>query len=294
MIRNTAMSCCSSNSSGSTGLSNRLDPFVSIVTVSLNAARTIEDTIASVSMQQAGFVIEHICVDGGSSDGTREIIDRWAARSERIRRVYEPDSGIFDAMNKGLRAARGEYVLFLNADDFLVAPDILARATEGTSPGASSNPDLVVGDVSMGEPGHRGIWRHRRVPRILARLRGTGLFPLHQGMLAKRHLLESAGGFDTRLRLAADVNQYYDLERLFRPSMRIIGSDVAFMRAGGSANAGLKAVWRGSVEIYRHLLPTHGLVRAITMVLTKSLQSFSEIRYGRPPHERWFEEHLRR
>src|ERR1700722_12875645 len=93
-------------------------PFVSVITVSLNAAATIEDTIASVSMQQADFAVEHICVDGGSVDATRVSIDRWAAHSSRLVRVYEPDSGIFDAMNKGLRAARGEYVLFLNADDF--------------------------------------------------------------------------------------------------------------------------------------------------------------------------------
>jgi glycosyltransferase involved in cell wall biosynthesis len=267
-------------------------PFVSIVTVSLNAAATIEDTIASVSMQQAGFAIEHVCVDGGSRDGTREIIDRWAARSRRIHRVYEPDTGIFDAMNKGLRATRGEYILFLNADDFLVAPDILTRAMQGTSPGASANPDLVVGDVSMGVPGRRGIWRHRRVPRLLARLRGTGLFPLHQGMFAKRQLLEGVGGFNARLRDAADVTQYYDLERVFRPSMRIVGMDVAFMRAGGNANSSVKVMWRGSVETYRHLRPAHGLVRSVAMVLTKTLQSVSELRYGRPPHERWFEAQL--
>jgi glycosyltransferase involved in cell wall biosynthesis len=261
------------------------------LTVSLDAAATIEDTLASVSMQQAGFAIEHVCVDGGSRDGTRAIIDRWADKAQRIRRVYERDSGIYDAMNKGLQAARGEYVLFLNADDFLVAADILARAMAGLSRGAAGNPDLVVGDVSMGEPGRRGIWRHRRVPRILGRVRGTGLFPLHQGMLAKRHLLQSAGGFNARFRLAADVNQFYDLERLFRPSMRIVGTDVAFMRAGGAANGSLGAMWRGSIEIYRHLLPTHGIVRSVSMVLAKSLQSFSEVRYGRPPHERWFEVH---
>src|SRR4051794_32136376 len=78
------------------------DQLVSVVTVSLNAAGRIEDTLASVSFQQADFGFEHVCVDGGSTDGTREIIDRWASRSSRIRRVYEADSGIFDAMNNGL------------------------------------------------------------------------------------------------------------------------------------------------------------------------------------------------
>jgi glycosyltransferase involved in cell wall biosynthesis len=268
---------------------NTATPFISIVTVSLNAARTIEGTLASVSMQRANFDIEHVCVDGGSRDQARAIIDRWAERSARIRRLYEPDKGIFNAMNKGLHAARGEYVLFINADDFLVAPDILARAMQGTSPGASDNPDVVAGDVSMGDPHRRGIWRHRRVPRILARLHGTGFFALHQGMLAKRSLLEGVGGFDASQRYAADVTQYYELERQYRPSIRIVGTDVAFMQAGGNANASLKAVWRGTAETYRYLRPTHGPVRSAGMVLAKSLQSLTEVRYGRPPHARWFE-----
>jgi glycosyltransferase involved in cell wall biosynthesis len=263
-------------------------PLVSIVTVSLNAAASIEDTIASVCLQQAGFEFEHVCVDGGSTDATRAIIDRWAVHSSRISRIYEADSGIFDAMNKGLRAARGEYVLFLNADDFLVAQDTLAKAMEGLASQAAGNPDLVVGDVTMGRLGTRGIWRCRHVPRLLRRIRGCGLYPPHQGMFAKRRLLESVGGFDPRLRLAADIVQYYELERQFTPSMRLIRSHVAFMRAGGSANAGLNAVYHGSMEIYRHLLPTHGIVRSAAMVLVKSLQSLCELRYGRLVQQRWF------
>jgi glycosyltransferase involved in cell wall biosynthesis len=264
------------------------DPFVSVVTVSLDAAATIEDTIASVSMQQVVFSLEHVCVDGGSADGTRAIIDRWAARSERIRRVYEADTGIFDAMNKGLRAARGEYVLFLNADDFLVSADTVAKAMQGLTPQSPDNPDLVVGDVAMGRPGRRGVWRRRYVPRVLPRLRGCGLYPPHQGMFAKRRLLVSVGGFDAHLRFSADLNQYYDLERQFRPSMRLMRSDVAFMRAGGAANSGLRPVLGGSVEIYRHLRPVHGAVRAAAMVLVKSLQSLAEVRYGTSAHRRWF------
>ena len=107
-------------------------------------------------------------------------------------------------------------------------------------------------------------------------------------MLAKRDLLEGVGGFDARLRYAADVTQYYALERQFKPSIRIVGTDIAFMQAGGNANASMRAVWRGTAETYRFLLPENGRVRAFGMVLAKSLQSISEIRYGRPPHQRWF------
>ena len=172
-----------------------MNPLISIVTVSLNAEATIEDTLVSVSLQRRSFDIEHICVDGGSTDRTRDVVDAWALRTGHIERIYERDHGIFDAMNKGLRAAKGEYVFFLNADDFLVAPDTLAKAMDATRPGGEGNPDLIVGDVSMGVIGGHGLWRHRRAPRLLARVRGTGLFPIHQGLFAKRLVLERAGGY---------------------------------------------------------------------------------------------------
>lgn len=265
-----------------------MDLMLSIVTVSLNAAATIERTLASVALQQTSFDVEHICVDGGSGDATRSIIDRWTLRNSRIVRIYESDGGIFDAMNKGLRAAHGEYVLFLNADDFLVACDSLSFALLGCIHGSAENPDLIVGDAVMGKAGPVGLWRHRRVPRLLGRVRGFGLYPVHQAQFSKRRLLESVGGFNARLRLAADINQYYDLERRFRPSTRLLGADVAFMQAGGAANAGLKAMCRGSLEVYRHLETEVGGARALLMVLIKTLQSVSEIRLGRCPHEQWF------
>jgi glycosyltransferase involved in cell wall biosynthesis len=256
--------------------------------VSLNAAATIERTLASVALQQVNFNVEHICVDGVSSDHTRAIIDKWALRNPRMLRIYEPDKGIFDAMNKGLRAAQGEYVLFLNADDFLVARDSLALALAGCVHGSADNPDLIVGDAVMGKVGRVGLWRHRRVPRLLGRVRGIGMYPVHQAQFSQRRLLEAIQGFDARLRLAADINQYYDLERLFNPSTRLVGADVAFMQAGGAANAGLKAMCRGTFEVYRHLSAEVGGARASLMVLIKTLQSVSEIRFGRCPHEQWF------
>jgi glycosyltransferase involved in cell wall biosynthesis len=263
-------------------------PLISIVTVSLDAAATIEDTLASVALQDTDFPVEHLCVDGGSADATREIIDRWAERSNNISRIYEPDDGIFDAMNKGLRAAAGEYVLYLNADDFLVSPKTLSMAMQGISPGAPGNPGLIVGDAAMGRLGHRGFWRHRRVPKLLGRLCGVGLYPVHQGRFTQRRLLEAVGGFDASQRLGADLTQYYDLERIYRPATRRLGADIAFMQAGGAANRGVMAMYRGSVEIYRHIASTGGAARACATVLGKSLQSLCETRYGRCTYHRWF------
>jgi glycosyltransferase involved in cell wall biosynthesis len=264
------------------------EPFVSVVTVSLNAAHTIADTIASVSMQHTAFAWEHICVDGGSVDGTRALIDTWAVRTQRMVRIFEPDTGIFDAMNKGLRAARGEYVVFLNADDFFVAPDTIANAMAGLQPGAPGNPDLIVGHVTVGTPGVWGVWRHLLVPRLLGRVRGWGLFPLHQAQFTKRSRLNALGGFSAALRSAADVVQYYDLERRFRPTIRRLRYDVAVMRAGGKSNQGFGARYRGARELYGWLLETHTPARAVVMVAVKSAQTLLGLRIGRCPHDRWF------
>jgi glycosyltransferase involved in cell wall biosynthesis len=267
-----------------------MHPLLSVVTVSLNAAATIEDTLASVALQRTNFAVEHICVDGGSLDGTRGIVDRWAQRNPRIARLFERDDGIFDAMNKGLRMAQGEYVLFLNADDFLVSRDILALALSGLSAEPDDNPDVILGDAVMGEPGRFGLWRHRRVPRLIASIRGAGLYPVHQGQFSKRTLLCQLGGFDPTVRLASDVIQFYELQRGFRPQIRLLGTDIAFMREGGAANAGLNAMRVGTVEIYRHLRTKVGKARAMGMVAVKTMQSISEIRFGRCPHRQWFAE----
>jgi glycosyltransferase involved in cell wall biosynthesis len=266
-----------------------MQPLLSIVTVSLNAAASIEDTIASVALQRVDFDVEHVCVDGGSTDATRSIIDRWAARSNRIVRVYEPDTGIYDAMNKGLRAAHGQYVLYLNADDFLVAPDTLAGVFAGLTGRAGEDPpDLILGDAVMGRLGHWGAWRHRLAPRVLGRWPGLGLYPLHQAQFTKCSLLIAVGGFSTGMRIAADVAQFYDLEQQFPLSVRFIRRDVAFMRAGGAANAGVRAMVRGTLELFRHLSATRSPLRAAGMVLIKTLQSLAEVRCGRCPHARWF------
>jgi glycosyltransferase involved in cell wall biosynthesis len=266
----------------------RVAPFISVVTVSLNAASSIEDTIASVCMQQTDFAVEHICVDGGSVDETRTIIDRWAERSEQIVRIYEPDAGIFDAMNKGLRAAKGEYVLFLNSDDFLVGPDVFAKTTAGLSQGAVNNPNLIVGNVSMGQLGHWGFWRHRRVPRLLGRFQGCGLYPLHQAQFTSRKLITALGGFDSTRRIASDVIQYYALERELKLSIRFLPCDIAFMRDGGAANADWKARWRATAELYEYLRSVHSPIRAACMISVKTLQSFTELRFGSCPHTKWF------
>lgn len=102
-------------------------PKISIITVSYNCKDTIEQTILNV-LKQTYDNIEYIIIDGNSTDGTREIIEKYADRISYW--VSEPDKGIYDAMNKGLKAATGEWVLFRNSGDYFSKPDTIQQVFE--------------------------------------------------------------------------------------------------------------------------------------------------------------------
>jgi glycosyltransferase involved in cell wall biosynthesis len=97
---------------------------VSIVTICLNSEKTIEDTIRSV-VSQTYPEIEYVVVDGGSKDGTLDIIDKYQKRIDKF--VSEPDKGMYDAMNKGLNVASGEIIGFLNSDDLYASADVIDK-----------------------------------------------------------------------------------------------------------------------------------------------------------------------
>ena len=106
-------------------IKTQLPPLISIVTVVFNGVSTIEDTINSVlSQQYSNF--EYIIVDGGSTDGTIEIIKRYESKITAW--VSTPDDGIYDAMNKALGLISGDFVLFLGCDDLLLGDDVLSTA----------------------------------------------------------------------------------------------------------------------------------------------------------------------
>jgi len=112
---------------------------VSIVTVSFNSAATIADTLRSVR-EQTHPDIEHIVVDGGSRDETLAVVHREGSHVARV--LSEPDGGIYDAMNKGITLASGDMVGFLNADDMLASPRVVADMAA-----AAAGADVLYGDL---------------------------------------------------------------------------------------------------------------------------------------------------
>lgn len=186
-------------------VSGRDAPLVSIVTVTLNGAATLERTIRSVHAQTFP-PIEHVFVDGGSSDGTLEMIGRFARHGDYW--ISEPDRGISDAFNKGLALARGRFVQILNADDWL-SKDQIER---GIAALRETGADFVFGDLIFyddgrpifkyaGDPNYARVI-HRRMPAIS-----------HPTVLAARNCFERIGLFDTAYRNAMDYDWLLRLHR---------------------------------------------------------------------------------
>ncbi len=175
---------------------------VSVITVSLNSARFIEETIRSVLSQEYPD-IEYILIDGGSSDGTLETIRRFADENRSIRWISEPDNGISDAMNKGIRLSTGEIIAHLHADDFYPDTGVISSVAKALA--ESGRLWATGGMFCAGETGEKMDEIRVRGYDYRTLLMGNTL--LHPSTFVTRSAFNSCGLFDLSLRYAMD----YDL-----------------------------------------------------------------------------------
>lgn len=169
---------------------------VSIITVCFNSAKTILKCIDSVNAQEYSN-IEHIFIDGGSSDDTLQKIHENAKRKPKI--ISEPDDGIYDAMNKGLYLASGELIMFLNSDDSFADPNALKLALCRVD-----NNHLVIFSAISYQIHRRNLVWKPTMPNKLKILFGWNA--PHPGFIANTKYLREAGGFDTSIRITADID----------------------------------------------------------------------------------------
>ena len=187
----------------------------SIVTITYNAEGCLQRTLDSVIAQRYPH-IEHLIIDGLSKDMTVDIASDYKRMSEEagnghdITIVSEPDKGIYDAMNKGLRMATGDYVCFLNAGDFLPSPDTLDTIIEqsGLERTASQQwPAVIYGRTNIVDNDGRFLRPRRLAPpkKLSWRSFRHGMLVCHQAFYAR---LDIARGieYDTRYRFSADVD----------------------------------------------------------------------------------------
>lgn len=236
---------------------------ISIITVTFNAVKTVADTLQSIASQTYGD-IEHIVIDGASTDGTQELIARYTSRISRF--ISEPDSGIYDAMNKGLAMATGEVIGFLNADDAYAGNDVLQRVAELM---AHNELDAVFGDAEFVNPAHpnRTIRRYRsnrfRPDRI-----AWGWMPAHPALFLRRGVYERFGVFRTDYRIAGDFEL---IARIFHGgTLNYFHVPEVWVRmgTGGISTGG----WRNSVLLNREVLRAcreNGIPTSLPKILSK-------------------------
>jgi glycosyltransferase len=205
---------------------------VSIITVVLNSSKTIADCLTSVRKQQ-NVHIEHIVVDGGSQDGTLEVV---ASHNHVAQVIHGPDKGIYDAMNKGIAAARGDIIGFLNADDFYSDGNVVAAVTAAIS---GRGNDTCYGDLQYiadnEEPRVVRYWKAGRYrgPRQFY----NGWMPPHPTFFAAKEVYERYGGYDLSLGTAADYELMLRMLVKHRVSAEYIPRVLVTMRTGGVSNA---------------------------------------------------------
>jgi glycosyltransferase involved in cell wall biosynthesis len=178
-------------------------PVFSIITVTYNAEKTLERTLKSVAAQTYPH-IEYIIIDGASTDNTLSIIKNFQRPAFNFQLVSEPDNGLYDAMNKGLQHATGDYVWFLNAGDTLHDNATVEKVSQQIVQ-AETPPDVIYGETDIVDGEGKFIARRRlKAPSTLTwKSFKMGMLVCHQSFIAKREL---APLFDVRYRFSADFD----------------------------------------------------------------------------------------
>ncbi len=171
-------------------------PLISVITITFNAETTLPVTLKSVA-DQTFADREHIIIDGASSDRTVELARKYPG----VRILSEIDNGLYDAMNKGLRLARGEYVIFLNAGDTFHNKDVLTHYARR----AKAGDDIIFGDTVIVDSSRRIIApRHYSAPERLEKDSfAKGMLICHQAFMVRKGI---APEYDLKYRFSADYD----------------------------------------------------------------------------------------
>ena len=208
---------------------------ISVITVTLNRCDTLRDAIESVLSQTVKA--EHIIVDGGSSDGTLELVRSYGTDIAGL--VSEPDHGIYDAMNKGIGLATGDVIGILNADDFFTHPKVLEKVAAAFE---EKGVDSVYGDLEYVDPEQTEkvvrVWKAGFFqPQDFLK----GWMLPHPTFFVKRCVYEMHGLYQTQFSSAGDYEMMIRLLYKHRISTAYLPEVLVRMRTGGVSNRNL---WR--------------------------------------------------
>lgn len=215
---------------------------ISIITLSFNSEKTIENTIKSV-ISQTYKDVEYIIIDGESKDGTLRIIEKYKDKISKI--ISEHDKGIYDAMNKGIALASGEVVGILNSDDLYYDENVIKVVMDVF---INENPDCIWGDLFYFLNDTNKIIRYWKSSQYIEGLFEKGWFPPHPTFFVKKEIYNKYGNFRLDFHIAADYELMFRFLKKYKIKGKYIPSILVRMKAGGMAN---KNIITGNLECIR-------------------------------------------
>lgn len=213
---------------------------ISIITATYNSGKTVGDTLKSV-LAQTYHDYELLVVDGASKDNTLEVVKKMEPLfGGRMRYISEPDKGIYDAMNKGIRMATGEVIGILNSDDFYTSDDALACIAWTLE---NEKVDAVYGDIHyVDDEDLKKCVRYYSSKPFRRWMMRLGFMPAHPSFYCRKEVYEKFGAFDAEnYRVAADFENLLRLIFVNKIKTHYINKDFVTMRTGGASNSGLES-----------------------------------------------------
>lgn len=250
---------------------------ISLITVSYNAEQTIRDTIESV-LKQGFDDLEYIIIDGGSDDGTMEIVDQYRDKISNV--ISEKDDGVYSGMNKGITLASGDIIGFLNADDIFDNNYVLQtiKDTFISRPGIDAcYSDLVYVDKDKPDE----IVRYWKSCKYREGLFNRGWVPAHPTFYVRRKVYERLGVFDESFHYAADYDLMMRFIEVNKVPVYYLPAVTVRMRLGGKTNKSISNILKGNIEIYKIAKNNHvrlSLFFPIIKPLSRIAQYFGRAR----------------
>ncbi len=245
---------------------------ISVITVTFNSESVIQDCLSSVMMQKYKN-IEHIIIDGKSNDGTLSILE--SQRNHFAALISEPDKGIYDAMNKGIKIATGDIIGFLNSDDFYVDKNVLSKVanifTDNPSIEACYSDLIYVDQLTASK-----TVRYIKSSKFKSGLFLKGWCPPHPTFFVRRSNFERYGNFNLDYKIASDVDLMIRFLEVKKIQCLYVPEIWVKMRMGGTTNKNLKNIFLQNYEIILSLKKYNLPVNLINFFINKIISRIKQ------------------
>ncbi len=235
---------------------------VSIITVVYNRADVIRDTIESV-LGQTYKNIEYIIIDGASTDGTMDVVNEYKNRISKI--ISEPDSGLYDAINKGIALATGDIIGLIHSDDYYLDNLVIQRVVDTFN---KENKDMLFADLLYIKGNNKDkVLRYYSAKNFTVDKLNYGFMPPHPTLFVKKEVYEKYGLYKTDYKIAADYEMFVRLLLVNKLSFSYINLPIVKMRVGGVSSGGIRRKIECNIEVLRAI--RNNGIKANHLVLLK-------------------------